>query len=108
MGGVFTQPGPIPDLGRFERSSQFPAAGPPNRDPVRLFHRSKTTKKIYGADEAIFPACENSLKQAPVINIPDHSEGSGHVGHAKTPAPLESCAWLTRGAFAPDCARAVR
>jgi Tripartite tricarboxylate transporter family receptor len=39
-----------------------------SRDPARLFHRSRTTKQISGADEGIFPTCEKGLKQVPVIN----------------------------------------
>jgi hypothetical protein len=55
-----------------------------------------------------FPSLQKQPETGACYQHPDHSEGCGHVGHAKAPAPLESCAWLTRGAFAPDCARAVR
>jgi hypothetical protein len=46
-----------------------------------LFHRSRTTQQFSRADEVIFPACENSQTQTPVINALGQTTGFDHVGY---------------------------
>jgi hypothetical protein len=37
------------------------------RDPVKLFHASRTTKQFSPRTKSFRPACEHSLKRTPVI-----------------------------------------